>query len=289
MTQTPIHLPAFVNYECQTCAWCCKQYNITFSSDEYRRLSKHDWRALVPSFAEKQWCAPWRNPRSPNSYRLRATPEGACVFLSPDDKCLIHAHVGELGKPIACPVYPFAFAHTPTGIYVGCRFACRAIADGLGESISRRKHSIRKQLRLVEKSGQIGSDSRRKLQKVPVLRDTSARDTEHDGHVWPSSAGLGLQAGLVAEGLQNGIPVRVLAFVTENVTLRQATILCELSRLPAESVGLVRVVIDSVERSFSDEEQAGSVSSSVQRGEPFDSLRSLMASGRLTGGANSVF
>jgi len=37
MTQTPIHLPAFVNYKCRTCGWCCKQYNITFSSDEYPR------------------------------------------------------------------------------------------------------------------------------------------------------------------------------------------------------------------------------------------------------------
>jgi len=155
MTQAPIHIPAFVNYECQTCGWCCRQYEITFSSDEYRRLSKYDWHALEPSYTEKQWCAPWKNPRSTDSYRLLATPEGACVFLSRDDKCLIHPHVGELGKPLACSVYPFTFAHTPSGVYVGCRFGCRAVAYGLGESVSRRKDSLRKQLRLVEESGHL--------------------------------------------------------------------------------------------------------------------------------------
>ena len=67
----------------------------------------------------------------------------------------MHEHVGELGKTLGCCVYPFTFAATPDGTYVGCRFSCKAMAYGMGEPIVHRKDDLKKQLTLCEKSRQV--------------------------------------------------------------------------------------------------------------------------------------
>ena len=44
-----IHLPPFINYDCQTCGWCCRQRGITFSRDDVARLAQQDWPAVDPA------------------------------------------------------------------------------------------------------------------------------------------------------------------------------------------------------------------------------------------------
>ena len=153
MADPELHVPAFVNYECQLCGFCCRQYDITFSEEEHKKLSKYNWGKLEPVLEGKEWCAPLRRQRSPDAYRLRYTSEGGCIFLSPDNKCLMHRHVGELGKTLGCCVYPFTFADTPTGVYVGCRFSCLAVANALGEPLVRATDALRQKLSLVRESG----------------------------------------------------------------------------------------------------------------------------------------
>ena len=149
-----LHIPAFVNYECQLCGWCCHQYDITFSQADFDRLENHDWGKLEPSLAGQEWAAPLRDRRTPDRYRLRYASDGACVFLK-DNLCLMHKHVGELGKTLGCCVYPFTFVSTPTGVYVGLRFSCRAVAFGIGEPVVRLEKSLRQQLELCEKAGHV--------------------------------------------------------------------------------------------------------------------------------------
>lgn len=150
-----LHVPPFVNYSCQTCGWCCRQYDIAFSKADKERLSKHDWGKLVPELAGREWCAPLNERRNSDKFRLRYTPEGACVFLGPDNLCRMHAHVGETGKTLGCCVYPFTFATTPSGIYAGLRFSCRAVAYGLGEPVARHTQPIREKLRLCEEADRL--------------------------------------------------------------------------------------------------------------------------------------
>jgi len=150
-----IHAPPFVNYSCQTCGWCCRQYDITFSKADQERLSKIDWGKLEPALAGKEWYAPLNERRNPDKFRLRYTPEGACIFLNEKNLCRMHTHVGELGKTFGCSVYPFTFAATPSGVYVGMRFSCQAVAHGLGEPVVRRRDLMQKQLDLCERSGHL--------------------------------------------------------------------------------------------------------------------------------------
>ena len=116
-----LHIPPFVNYACQLCGWCCRQYEINFSQADYERLSRYDWGKLEPALAGKEWCSPIPGGKRSGTHRLRFTNEPACIFLSPDNLCRMHEHVGESGKTLGCCVYPFSFAATPDGIYVGCR------------------------------------------------------------------------------------------------------------------------------------------------------------------------
>ena len=149
-----LHAPGFVNYACQLCGWCCHQYDISFSRADFERLSKFDWGRLEPALAGKEWAAPLREFGNPDAYRLRYAADGACVFLA-GNKCLMHKHVGEFGKTLGCCVYPFTFAATPTGVYVGCRFSCKAMAYGLGEPLVRRKECLQKQLALCVEAGHV--------------------------------------------------------------------------------------------------------------------------------------
>jgi len=48
-----LHAPEFVNYACQLCGWCCRQYDISFSRADFERLSKLDWGKLEPALAGK--------------------------------------------------------------------------------------------------------------------------------------------------------------------------------------------------------------------------------------------
>jgi Fe-S-cluster containining protein len=149
-----LHAPEFVNYACQLCGWCCHQYDISFSRADFERLSKLDWGRLEPALAGKEWAAPLRDFGSADAYRLRYGADGACVFLD-GNKCRMHAHVGEFGKTLGCSAYPFTFAATPSGIYVGCRFSCKAMAYGLGEPLARRMGCLQKQLALCVEAGRV--------------------------------------------------------------------------------------------------------------------------------------
>jgi Fe-S-cluster containining protein len=164
-----LHAPGFVNYACQLCGWCCHQYDISFSRADFERLSKLDWGQLEPALAGKEWAAPLREFGNPDAYRLRYAADGACVFLD-GNKCRMHKHVGEFGKTLGCSVYPFTFAETPSGVYTGCRFSCKAMAYGLGEPLARRMDCLQKQLALCVEAGrvprygdQVAWDARRRL------------------------------------------------------------------------------------------------------------------------------
>jgi lysine-N-methylase len=149
-----LHAPEFVNYACQLCGWCCHQYDISFSQADFERLSKLDWGRLEPALAGKEWAAPLSEFGNPDSYRLRYAADGACVFLD-GNLCRMHKHVGEFGKTLGCSVYPFTFAATPSGIYTGCRFSCKAMAYGLGEPLGRRMACLQKQLALCVEAGRV--------------------------------------------------------------------------------------------------------------------------------------
>jgi len=149
-----LHLPPFGRYDCVMCGWCCRQYDITFSADDYRRLSDKDWARLVPQAVEgRAWASPTglRPPHDP--WRLATRKDGRCVFLGGEGKCLMHEHTTEQGKALACMAYPFTIAATPTGIYVGLRHSCKSVAEGTGQAVETRRPFVEKLARRLAEEG----------------------------------------------------------------------------------------------------------------------------------------
>ncbi len=67
--------------------------------------------------------------------RIRKRRDGACGFLSPDNRCRIHEELGGARKPLACRVFPYSFHPTPSAVIVTTSFGCPTIAANEGAAL----------------------------------------------------------------------------------------------------------------------------------------------------------
>src|SRR5215472_4900715 len=85
-------LPTIQNWDCHTCGTCCKEYVVTITDEERRRIEAQDWHAdpvvgEAPLFKKS---GPWWRRR----YHLNHRDDGSCVFLTEEGRCRIHERVG---------------------------------------------------------------------------------------------------------------------------------------------------------------------------------------------------
>jgi lysine-N-methylase len=139
-----LHIPAFLNYDCVACGGCCRDYEITLSDEKYELLRRVDWRAFSPDLEIDRLFELSTGVDAAGPYCFALRPDGTCAFLMSDNRCLIHKVLGFEAKSLACKFFPITFAETPTGIYVGCRFNCNAVAQGMGRPLARSEADLRK-------------------------------------------------------------------------------------------------------------------------------------------------
>jgi Fe-S-cluster containining protein len=124
----PYDIPADARFTCQQCAGCCHRWHVYLTQEEQHRIMAHDWAAesprLVGQKLYEEFPAPGR--RGERAVRL-ARIDGACVFMEPDNLCLIHKVQGMEAKPGPCQQYPYHFADTPEGVAVALDFACSSV------------------------------------------------------------------------------------------------------------------------------------------------------------------
>lgn len=143
MTAVRLSLPVLQNWDCHNCGGCCRQHQIEITAEERQRIINQNWteadgipadKAIVPMSG---W---FGTPR----YRLGHQPDGACVFLNEKGLCRIHAKFGELGKPLACRVYPYAFHPAGKTVAVSLRFSCPSVVKNAGRPVSSQQAEIRR-------------------------------------------------------------------------------------------------------------------------------------------------
>jgi lysine-N-methylase len=127
-------LTVLQNWDCGGCTACCRQYLVTVTPEERARIDAQGWEnegdfAGVPLFVRM---GGWFS----SDYRLNHRPDGACVFLGPDNRCRIHARHGSAAKPLACRVYPYMFVPAGDHWKLGLRFACPSAADDQGRPLA---------------------------------------------------------------------------------------------------------------------------------------------------------
>ena len=121
MTLPIRHLPVLQNWDCHVCGNCCKEYPVTLSDEEKKRIEGQGWEK-DPSFQDVPLfknVGPFYRPR----YQLNRRPDGSCVFLGDDSRCRIHERFGAEAKPFPCRLYPFILIPAGDHWRVGMRFA----------------------------------------------------------------------------------------------------------------------------------------------------------------------
>jgi lysine-N-methylase len=128
-------LPVVQNWDCAGCAACCRQYAVRVEADERTRIEAQGW-ASRPEFQGVPLFVPEGDRLAGFEWKLNARPDGACVFLGPDDRCRIHAEFGSAAKPLACRIYPFLLVPAGDHWRLGLRLACPAAADSAGRPLA---------------------------------------------------------------------------------------------------------------------------------------------------------
>lgn len=180
-----------LRFTCRRCADCCKLTAISLTPDEVARYDARDWTPILGHQAPVHQAA---SLDGKVGHFTRRRADGACLFLGPDDLCLIHKHLGEEEKPLACRLYPFVYTPTSDGRAIaGANFACSSIAAGDGETVARRPLEARleelSELRPpAPREGPIPFDGSRLRYGLPALEevvDLLAREVEDAGRPFP--------------------------------------------------------------------------------------------------------
>lgn len=143
MTSVRLTLPVIQNWDCHNCGGCCRQHQIEITAAERQRILDQNWTEAdgVPAAGViVQKGGIFRSAR----YFLAHQPDGACVFLNERGLCRIHAKFGELGKPLACRVYPYAFHPAGKSVAVSLRFSCPSVVRNAGRPVSQQQADIRR-------------------------------------------------------------------------------------------------------------------------------------------------
>jgi lysine-N-methylase len=144
-------LPVLQNWDCHNCGGCCREYTINITEEEHDRIVKQGWDK-EPEFQNVPLFVNAGSKKKPK-WRLAQRPDSACIFLTEDGLCKIHAKFGIGAKPLACRVYPFMLVPVGDHWRVGMRFACPSAAENKGRPIKAHGSELREYVAGLEKRG----------------------------------------------------------------------------------------------------------------------------------------
>jgi lysine-N-methylase len=172
------HLPVLQNWDCHVCGNCCKEYPVTITEEEKKRIEGQGWEK-DPSF---QHLSLFKKigPFFRSRYQLNRRPDGSCVFLGDDSRCRIHERFGAEAKPFPCRLYPFILIPAGDHWRVGMRFACPSAAANKGQRITGHDGMLKEFAALLESRENIAD--RIKLKNLPLPRLQSGQTID-----WPDA------------------------------------------------------------------------------------------------------
>ncbi len=128
------HLPLIQNWDCQECGNCCREYQISVTDDERSTIEANGW-ATDPAIGGRPLFVA-TGPLWSRRYVLNHRQDGSCVFLNPQNRCMLHERFGAAAKPFPCRLYPFVLIPAGDHWRVGLRFACPSAAANQGKPLS---------------------------------------------------------------------------------------------------------------------------------------------------------
>jgi Fe-S-cluster containining protein len=147
-------------FTCQQCGRCCRRgWDIAVTAAEvegYRRAGAAAWYTeagedvvgdggpgtitITTTNTGTGTAAPI-DPFEPiaghaGHFRIRKRQDGACGFLSADNRCRIHERLGGARKPLTCRLFPFRFHPVEGKALVSASFCCPTVVASEGEPVS---------------------------------------------------------------------------------------------------------------------------------------------------------
>ncbi|MBI3466251.1 MAG: YkgJ family cysteine cluster protein [Planctomycetes bacterium] len=135
------HLPVIQNWSCHQCGNCCREYFVTVTDEEMRRIEQQGW-SQRPEFKDLRLFVPY-GPFWHREYRLNHRTDGSCIFLDDRGLCSIHAEFGEQAKPLPCQIYPYMLVPAGNELRVSVRFSCPSAVRNLGRPVADQMEAIR--------------------------------------------------------------------------------------------------------------------------------------------------
>ena len=121
-------------FTCQQCGRCCRRWEIALTPGEvkaYRQAKVERYfreREGSPEGAESDPFDPL-----PGGYAtIRKREDGACGFLSPENRCRIHEELGAERKPLTCRLFPFRFHPAEGAAVMTASFCCPTVVRNEG-------------------------------------------------------------------------------------------------------------------------------------------------------------
>jgi Fe-S-cluster containining protein len=138
-------------FTCQQCGRCCRRgWDIAVTASEvdgYRRAGASAWHtedeeepaAITPDSPAAATAA--LDPFEPiaghaGHFRIRKRADGACGFLSADNRCRIHERLGGARKPLTCRLFPFRFHPVEGKASLSASFCCPTVVANTGETVA---------------------------------------------------------------------------------------------------------------------------------------------------------
>jgi Fe-S-cluster containining protein len=127
-------------FSCAQCGRCCRRWDVLITDAEretYVRRGAARWFRETDAGSEGTDRDPFEPVAGWRGYhRIRARADGACGFLSAENRCRLHEQLGETSKPLTCRMFPFKFHPVHASVVVTASFGCPTIVENRGELVS---------------------------------------------------------------------------------------------------------------------------------------------------------
>lgn len=140
-------------FSCAGTGACCS-HDLTIGIEENARLYLEavDWRSAMAHAPAGPFTEPLPEAASglvSFRHKLARQADGRCKFLTPDNRCGIHALVGRaVFKP--CHVFPYRFALTPDGVAVTTNAMCPTARACRGLGLAEQEADVRARLAVAD-------------------------------------------------------------------------------------------------------------------------------------------
>lgn len=134
-------------FTCSQCGRCCRRpWEIVVTPSETESYRKRD----VARFYRERADGPEGSQRDPfeaiggtrGFHRIRKRDDGACGFLSPENRCRLHEELGGPRKPLTCRMFPYRFHPVADELVVSTSFCCPTTLGNAGEPIAEQLQEI---------------------------------------------------------------------------------------------------------------------------------------------------